>query len=87
MKTEIVDLSRGHITLRIGERTATIEGELLVKGPGIPDFVAFSDTLKRWDPPKTGTVMTEEERMVFLAELLQAGKRRELEIEIDVSTG
>ncbi len=86
MNSEIVDLSRGHITLRLGERTATIEGELLVKAAGIPDFVAYSNTLKRWDPPDSGVVMTEAERAAFLAALVRAGEDRGLEIEIGLST-
>jgi hypothetical protein len=83
MISEIVEFARGHIKLRLDQRTVTVEGEMLIRAPGIPDFVVYSDRPLTWDPPDHGEVISDEERSRIFAELVKAGRHRNLEIEIE----
>jgi hypothetical protein len=83
MKSEILELTRGHIKIRVGERTATLLGEMLVRGPGIPDFVAYSDTLEHWDPPNEQVMCTPLDRGEILSALRLAAEHKGLTVEIE----
>jgi hypothetical protein len=83
MISEILEFARGHIKLRLDQKTITVEGEMLIRGPGIPDFVVYSDRPLVWDPPDEEKVISSEERGRIFAELVQAGRHRNLEIEVE----
>jgi hypothetical protein len=73
----IVEFARGHIRAAIDGKTVTIDGELLVATPGLPDYVIYKDSIERWDPPNDGEVIDQatRDRIVEMvrAEMLKEG--------------
>lgn len=47
----ILDISRGHIKVKIMERIATVGGEMFFPGDDKLGFVVYLDTIGFWDPP------------------------------------
>lgn len=60
----IIELWRGHVRLKIGERVITIQGEVYLRGYGSPDFVAYRNTILRWDEPVSQDLTPEEKELV-----------------------
>jgi hypothetical protein len=47
----LLELTRSHLKVKLGERTATIQGELCRLDDGRMGFVIYSDTITNWDEP------------------------------------
>lgn len=65
----ILEVSRGHIKVKIGERTATIPGEMFFPKKDKLGFAVFSNSIKNWDPPDQTSPITPEELAVILDEI------------------
>jgi len=78
----ILELTRSHVKLRIGDRTVTIEGEAYMPGYGSPDFVVYMNTLQRWDPPD-GESIREDERTRILEVMRRGFAERNLSYEVE----
>lgn len=44
----ILDVSRGHIKVKIIDRVVTVQGEMFFPGNDKLGFVVYSDTIKFW---------------------------------------
>ena len=75
LKIERVD--RGSVIAVIGDRRVVIGGEALLEGD--PDFLVYAQYLKAWSD---GTVLTEEEKVELLDELVEEARRRGWKFEI-----
>lgn len=47
----IISMTPNKIIVQVNSRTATIQGEALVPGTGVSDYVVYADTLVFWDAP------------------------------------
>lgn len=62
----VTEATRGHITLRDGDRTITVWGEMFGKSPGQPDYQIYADGIKCWNPPHEGQAVTKAEKDAIL---------------------
>ncbi|WP_425613762.1 Imm74 family immunity protein [Anatilimnocola sp. NA78] len=76
----IIELSRGHITLRSGTRTIEVQGELLGPPPYSPNFVVYADRILNWED---GSPVSVAERDSILELLRDDMAARGLSIEIE----
>lgn len=58
----ILHMSRGSITVAVGNRTITVDGEALVPNANEPVFVVFVKSIRKWDVPWHDEKLTELER-------------------------
>jgi hypothetical protein len=80
---EILEIQRGHILVRVDDRTAKIEGEGFSRQflqPGqdeskYVDFVVYADTLT-WDKPRESEALPADIKASILAFLKDDFKRR-----------
>ncbi|QVQ28274.1 Imm74 family immunity protein [Achromobacter deleyi] len=54
----ILEVSRGHIQVKIGDRTATVQGEMFFPGNDKIGFVLWRESLKFWNAPNKNQIMT-----------------------------
>jgi hypothetical protein len=54
----LLELTRSHLKVKLGERTATIQGELCRLDDGRMGFVIYSDTITNWDEPHRAEELT-----------------------------
>lgn len=57
----ILNVDRGHIYVQIGEKTATIPGEMLFPANGKMGFVVYLDQIDYWDPKSAKQAISEDE--------------------------
>jgi hypothetical protein len=61
----VTEATRGHITVREGDRTVTVYGEMLKW----PEYQIYCGAVKAWDPPNESEPLTEQERTAILEEV------------------
>ena len=49
----ILNIDRGHIQVKLGEKIATIPGEMFSPASGKTSFVVYLDQIDYWDPKAT----------------------------------
>jgi hypothetical protein len=76
-RNEIVDLSRRSVQVRVRGRTATVQGELLVRTRIEPDFLAYREQIS-WDDDAP---VTEDERREILRVLQDSAREQRIAIE------
>ncbi|MGE7961342.1 Imm74 family immunity protein [Pseudomonas sp. NPDC089918] len=57
----ILEVSRGHIKVKIGDRTATAQGEMFFPGNDKMGFVVYRNSMRFWDVPNQHQIMTSED--------------------------
>jgi hypothetical protein len=65
----IIEATRGHITVRCGEKSITVYGEMFGKSPGLPDYQIYGSSIKHWDAPHDALPITLEEKAVIITEV------------------
>ena len=79
----ITEITRGHIRLKVGDKSATLYGEALLPGYGSPDFVIYSNSMESWDPPNHDELISQSEKAELLSvvesELSERGYKVEIE--------
>lgn len=60
----VIDISRGHIKVKVGEKIATLEGEMFFPGNDKMGFVLYRDSIKRWDNQDQTISPTEVEAII-----------------------
>ena len=80
---EIVEIARGHIIVRTGDKTVKFYGEALLRGHGSPDFVVYSDSIKRCGSQDECEELSGEEKIEVLDFLRGEFVRRNMTIEIN----
>jgi hypothetical protein len=48
---ELVEITHGHLRVKIGGKSITIYGEAFLRGYGSPDFVLYQNSIEKWDAP------------------------------------
>jgi hypothetical protein len=74
----LANLMRGRVQVRVGGRTATVQGELLVRTRAEPDFVAYREQVE-WDDDAP---VSDDERQKILQVLQQSAREQGIAIEI-----
>ena len=79
----ILDVSRGHIKVKIMGRIATVQGEMYFPGNDKLGFVVYSDSIKLWDPPDQTLPISSAEKQLIVddirAEFISGGHTLEVE--------
>lgn len=65
----ILEVSRGHIQVKIGDRTATAQGEMFFPGNDKIGFVLYRGTLRFWDAPYQDQIMTVNDVDMVVADI------------------
>lgn len=80
---ELVEITRGHLWVKVGGKSITIYGEAFLRGYGSPDFVLYQNSIDKWDAPndeENFSYIDKEHIIQFLKEEFSHRKMR-LEIE------
>lgn len=80
---EFIEVSRGHLKVREGERIVTIYGEALLREHGSPDFVVYSNTIVKWDIPFQEEAISEDKKEEILRFVREEFGRRKMTVEIE----
>jgi hypothetical protein len=59
----LVDITHSYLTVQVGPRRATIQGELCQLDVDRTGFVLYTDTMSMWDEPYHEMEITETDRM------------------------
>ena len=78
----ILEITRGHIKLKIQDKHVTILGEALLPGYGSPDFIVYTNSIEHWDDNQN-TKISPEEKDLILQVLKEDTKERNLAIELE----
>jgi len=79
----IVEITRSYVRISVGEKTVKVEGEAYAPGYGSPNFVAYANSIRKWDPPDDAVEIDNETKAEILR-LLRAGMdERNMTIEIE----
>lgn len=65
----ILDVSRGHIKVKIMNRVATVQGEMFFPGNDKLGFVIYSDTIQFWDAPHQAIPISATEKQLILDDI------------------
>jgi hypothetical protein len=65
----ILDISRGHIKVKIADRTVTIDGEMFFPENDKMGFVLYSDAIIFWDPPNENLRVSSVEKKLILDDI------------------
>jgi hypothetical protein len=61
----VTEATRGHITLREGDKTVTVWGEMLAW----PEYQIYCFGIKSWDPPNDGEAVTAADKKAIIQEV------------------
>ena len=79
----ILNVSRGHIKLKIADRIVTVEGEMFFPGNDKLGFVVYADSINFWGPPDKAVQVSMAEKKLILddikAEFAKGGHTLEIE--------
>lgn len=81
----ILDIDRGHLRVRLGDRTVRVPGEMFFPGNDKMGFAVYSDLLlqQHWEAPHADQALTPEEMEAVLndarAEFQRGGHTLEVE--------
>jgi hypothetical protein len=79
----IREISRGSIVFQIGQMTITVEGEMLAGEGQNSNFVVYSDSIRKWDPPNENVPLDESAKRMILKSLLDEMRSKNWIVEID----
>ncbi|SEA67766.1 Imm74 family immunity protein [Paraburkholderia sartisoli] len=65
----ILEVSRGHIKVKILDRVATVGGEMFFPGNDKLGFVVYSDTISFWSPPDQAIPISPTEKQLILDDI------------------
>ena len=65
----ILEVSRGHIKVKIMDRIATVQGEMFFPGNDKLGFVVYSDMIKFWDSPDQAVAISPTEKQLILDDI------------------
>lgn len=79
----ILEVSRGHIKVQLGEKVATAQGEMFFPGNDKMGFLLYRGALKFWDAPNQNLHMTIDDVNMVIddirADFLKGGHVLEIE--------
>jgi hypothetical protein len=79
----IISMTRGTIQLKISDKVITLNGEAYLPGHGSPDFVVYSNMIKKWDAPFDEEQLTEDDKKIIFEMLRKDAEQVKMKIEIE----
>jgi hypothetical protein len=79
----IVNITRGHIDIEIEGKKARIYGEAYLPGHGSPDFVLYSNSFERWDPPHDAESLDGEKRRSVIDRAVEEMRASGMTVEVE----
>jgi hypothetical protein len=80
---ELVEITHGHLRVKIGGKSITIYGEAFLRGYGSPDFVLYQNSIEKWDAPDDKENLTLIEKKQLVQFLKEEFSRRKMCVEIE----
>jgi hypothetical protein len=80
---ELVEITRGHLRVKVGRKSITIYGEACLRGRGSPDFVLYQNTIEKWNAPDDKENLTIIEKEQLIQFLKGEFSRRKMLLEIE----
>ena len=80
---ELVEITRGHLQVKVGEKSITIYGEAFLRKYGSPDFVLYQKSIEKWDAPDDKENLTLIEKNQLVQFLKEEFSRRKMCVEIE----
>ena len=80
---ELVEITHGHLRVKIGGKSITIYGEAFLRGYGSPDFVLYQNSIEKWDVPDDKENLTLIEKKQLFQFLKEEFSRRKMCLEIE----
>jgi hypothetical protein len=80
---ELVEITHGHLRVKIGGKSITIYGEAFLRGYGSPDFVLYQNSIEKWDVPDNKENLTLIEKKQLFQFLKEEFSRRKMCLEIE----
>lgn len=65
----ILEVSRGHIKVKIGDRTVTAQGEMFFPGNDKMGFVLYKKSMRFWDAPNQNQIVTIDDIDMVVADI------------------
>ena len=79
----IIEISRGHLKVRIGDRVTTVSGEMFFPSKEELGFIVYSESINYWDAPKDKIQIHENEKKEILASITAEFKTKGRILEIE----
>jgi len=80
---ELEEITRGHLRVKVGDKSVTIHGEAFLRGYGSPDFVLYQNSIEKWDAPNNEENVSSIEKDQLLQFLKEEFLRRKMFLEIE----
>lgn len=80
---ELVEITRGHLRVKVGRKSITIYGEAFLRGYGSPDFVLYQNSVEKWDAPDDKENLNLIEKKQLVQFLREEFSRRKMFLEIE----
>ena len=80
---ELVEITHGHLRVKIGGKSITIYGEAFLRGYGSPDFVLYQNSIEKWDAPDDKENLTLIEKKQLVQFLKEEFSRRKMCLKIE----
>jgi hypothetical protein len=80
---ELVEITRGHLQVKVGGKSITIYGEAFLREYGSPDFVLYQKSIENWDAPDNKENLTLIEKNQLVQFLKEEFSRRKMFLEIE----
>jgi len=75
---ELVEITHGHLRVKIKGKSITIYGETFLRGYGSPDFVLYQNSIEKWDVPDDKENLTLIEKKQLIQFLKEEFSRRKM---------
>jgi len=80
---ELVEITHGHLRVKIGGKSITIYGEAFLRGCGSPDFVLYQNSIEKWDVPDDKENLTLIQKKQLIQFLKEEFLRRKMILKIE----
>lgn len=80
---ELVEITRGHLWVKVGGKSITIYGEAFLRRYGSPDFVFYQNSIEKWDVPDNKENLTLIEKKQLIQFLKEEFSRRRMVLKIE----
>ena len=80
---ELVEITRGHLWVKVEGKSITIYGEAFLRGYGSPDFVLYQNSIEKWNAPDDKENLTIIEKEQLIQFLKEEFSRRKMLLEIE----
>lgn len=79
----IIEITRGHICLKVDNKTIRIAGEGLLSKKGQPNYIVYLNSIKKWDPPFDNEIIDEKTKEKIIEKIKVETKEKGLIVEFE----